>query len=109
MNWPQVIQDPILADLPYKIELNEWGNIEMSPADNRHNMLQSKILLKLKELVKDGDVFVRCSILTAKNVKVADVVWGSTAFLRKTDLKRRTTSLRKSAWKSSPPVIPQPK
>lgn len=83
MNWTQVIQDPILVDLPYKIELNEWGNIEMSPATNRHNMLQSKILLKLKELIKDGDVFVECSILTSKNVKVADVVWGSTAFFEK--------------------------
>lgn len=76
MNWAQVIQDPSLTDLPYKIELNEWGNIEMSPATNRHNMLQSKILLKLKELIAEGDVFVECSVLTAKNVKVADVVWG---------------------------------
>ncbi len=83
MNWAQVIQDPSLADLPYKIELNEWGNIEMSPATNRHNMLQSKILLKLKDLMAEGDAFVECSVLTAKNVKVADVVWGSTAFFEK--------------------------
>lgn len=83
MDWAQVIQDPSLTDLPYKIELNEWGNIEMSPATNRHNMLQSKILLKLKELMAEGDAFVECSVLTSKNVKVADVVWGSTAFFEK--------------------------
>jgi Uma2 family endonuclease len=83
MDWTHVINDPSLADLPYKIELNEWGNIEMSPATNRHNMLQSKILLKLKELIAEGDAFVECSVLTTKNVKVADVVWGSPAFFEK--------------------------
>lgn len=83
MDWSQVMEDPSLADLPYKIELNEWGNIVMSPASNLHGMLQSRILLKLRELMKDGEVFVECSVLTAKNVKVADVVWGSTAFFEK--------------------------
>ncbi|MDP2834377.1 MAG: hypothetical protein Q8Q28_13995 [Pseudomonadota bacterium] len=30
MQWSEVIADPALRDLPYKIELNKWGIIEMS-------------------------------------------------------------------------------
>ena len=31
MQWQDVLADKSLQDLPYKIELNEKGNIEMSP------------------------------------------------------------------------------
>jgi len=30
--WEQMQHDPSLQDLPYKIELNAWGKVEMSPA-----------------------------------------------------------------------------
>lgn len=80
MEWRQILQDKSLADLPYKIELNEWGKIEMSPASNRHGMLQSRIVVLLGERMAEGQVLVECSVLTSKNVKVADVAWGSTAF-----------------------------
>ncbi len=32
MKWQDVLLDKTLQDLPYKIELNEYGKIEMSPA-----------------------------------------------------------------------------
>ena len=32
MTWEEVCADPSLQDLSYKIELNKWENIEMSPA-----------------------------------------------------------------------------
>lgn len=83
MDWNQVVADPALADLPYKIELNEWGNIEMSPASNLHGLLQTNIAFLLREKLPGGKAFVECSILTSKNVKVADVVWGSDDFFRK--------------------------
>ena len=35
MQWQEVIAHPSLQDLPFKIELNEYGKIEMSPASNR--------------------------------------------------------------------------
>lgn len=31
MEWSKVCEDKILQNLPYKIELSEWGNIVMSP------------------------------------------------------------------------------
>jgi len=80
MEWREVINNPTLSDLPFKIELNEWGKIEMSPASNLHGMLQTAIAFNLKRLCNDGKAFVECSIQTAKNVKVADVVWASSSF-----------------------------
>jgi hypothetical protein len=31
MQWAEVVEDPNLKDLPYKIELNEYGQIIMTP------------------------------------------------------------------------------
>jgi Uma2 family endonuclease len=81
MDWTSVITDSTLSDLPFKIELNEWGKIEMSPAGNLHRMLQTEIAFILKTQLPSGKAFVECSIQTSKNVKVADVVWCSTDFL----------------------------
>lgn len=80
MKWREVIENPTLSDLPFKIELNEWGKIEMSPASNLHGMLQTAIAFHLKLLCDGGKAFVECSIQTTKNVKVADVVWASSSF-----------------------------
>ena len=83
MDWQHVLADPTLANLPYKIELNEWGNIEMTPASNRHSAFQASILILLRSLMTGGKSYAEISIDTAKNVKVADVVWASEAFLAK--------------------------
>ncbi len=81
MDWSTIIADPVLTELPFKIELNEWGKIEMSPASNLHGMLQTAIAFLLKEKLPSGKAFVECNIQTSKNVKVADVVWCSMEFL----------------------------
>ena len=83
MKWSEVIADRELQNLPYKIELNEWGNIVMSPASNRHSFLQMAIAMLLAEQKDDGHTFNECSIETSKGVKVADVIWGSMAFFQK--------------------------
>ncbi|HLC15211.1 MAG TPA: hypothetical protein VJL89_03170 [Thermodesulfovibrionia bacterium] len=61
MEWQEVINHPSLQDLPFKIELNEHGNIEMSPASNRHGRLQGKIFLLLEKLGKNGELYLECS------------------------------------------------
>jgi len=83
MDWASVITDSTLSGLPFKMELNEWGKIEMSPASNFHGMLQTEIAFILKNKLPLGKAFVECSIQTSKNVKVADVVWCSKDFLNK--------------------------
>ena len=80
MKWPEVCDDKVLQDLPYKIELNEWGQVVMSPASNRHGLVQTIIAFMLMQLKKGGSVLTECSIQTSKGTKVADVVWGSDEF-----------------------------
>jgi Uma2 family endonuclease len=83
MEWSQVINDKSLQNLPYKIELNKWGNIEMTPASNRHGNLQTKIAFHLMNFMKNGTVLTECSVKTSEGVKVADVAWASENFLKK--------------------------
>lgn len=77
MTWEEVCADPLLQDLPYKIELNQWGNIEMSPARNRHGEFQGRIAHLLQLHKPDGVTVSECAIETAENVKVPDVAWTS--------------------------------
>lgn len=81
MQWEDALADATLADLPYKIEMNEWGKLEMSPASNFHRALQAEILILLRSLSQTGKSYPEISIETAKNVKVADVIWASHEFL----------------------------
>ena len=84
MTWEEVCADPCLQDLPYKIELNKWGNIEMSPARNRHGEYQSRIAFLLQTQKPDGVCTTECGVQTAENVKVPDVVWVSLSHRRAT-------------------------
>lgn len=79
MRWQDVLADKSLRDLPYKIELNERGNIEMSPASVIHSLLQGKIAYILRHQLQ-GDVFTELAVQTEKGVKVPDVAWGSNEY-----------------------------
>jgi Uma2 family endonuclease len=80
LTWDDVLHHPALQDLPFKIELNERGQIVMSPASNKHSRLQGRIGYLLQHQL-DGEAFPECSIDTPKGTKVADVVWASQAFI----------------------------
>ena len=54
MNWQEICDDPQLRDLPYKIELNEWGKIVMSPASNFHGILQAALVRAMARAREDG-------------------------------------------------------
>jgi len=82
MQWQEVVNDQSLHDLPYKIELNEYGKIVMSPASNKHSIFQAHIEKQLWKNLS-GISFPECSIQTTKGVKVADVVWCSETFFNK--------------------------
>ena len=75
MNWQEVCADTALQDIPYKIELNRWGQIVMSPAKNKHSVYQGLIQSLIQSMVKEGLTYPECPIQTEDNVKVADVVW----------------------------------
>ncbi|AGA89445.1 hypothetical protein Thimo_0599 [Thioflavicoccus mobilis 8321] len=83
MNWQEICAHPALKDLPFKLETDRWGHIVMSPASNRHSLLQGEIQALLRRFADDGLAFPECSVATDAGVKVADVAWASTAFLRR--------------------------
>lgn len=81
MQWQDVLADKSLQDLPYKIELNEKGNIEMSPASLIHSLLQGEITWLLRNHLK-GHTFTELAIQTSKGVRVPDVAWCTSAFIQ---------------------------
>jgi Uma2 family endonuclease len=80
--WEEAQRDPTLRDLPYKIEVNAWGKLEMSPASNRHGRLQIELGYELKRQLPGGLVISECSILTRIGIRVPDIVWASPQFLQ---------------------------
>jgi Uma2 family endonuclease len=81
LRWADVVNDPALRDLPYKIELNIYGKIEMSPANTRHARLQGYLAGEFAQQLEDGAVLTECPILTDIGVRVPDVAWATNSFL----------------------------
>lgn len=81
MTWDEVINNPFLKDLPFKIETNKFGQILMSPASNKHGSIQFDVGKKIDRKKKNGMIIVECSISTSDGVKVADVAWASDDFI----------------------------
>jgi len=79
MKWEEVCENRQLQDLPFKIELNKWGQIVMSPVKIKHSFHQGRIQRLLESLLNNGEVMPECAINTTDGVKVADVVWCSEA------------------------------
>ena len=83
MDWASVIDNPLFKDLPFKIELNRFGQILMSPASNKHGRTQSRTVVALDRHKRGGEVITECSVQTSDGVKVADVAWASDVFIAK--------------------------
>jgi len=80
MNWAEICEDPVLRDLPHKIESDRWGHIVMSPPpDFWHGTYQTKIATLLERLLPDGIVVTECPVETSDGIKGIDVVWLSKA------------------------------
>ena len=81
LRWAQICNDHALRDLPYKIELNVFGNIEINAANNRHARLQGELARQLGNQLPGGGVLTECPIATRIGVRVPDVAWASDEFL----------------------------
>ncbi len=77
MNWQQVCEHPSLQNIPFKIELNERGQILMSPVKVIHSLLQGQVDYLLRQCLENGKSFPECAVKTRRGTKVADVVWAS--------------------------------
>lgn len=79
--WAQIVADPVLADLPYAIELDQWGDIRMTPtASPRHMEIGFSLALALRTKV-GGKAFQEGAIVTPQGVLTADVVWCSPQYV----------------------------
>lgn len=81
VKWNEVLENPFFKDAPFKVELNKFGQILMSPASNKHGMLQYDVARRIEVSTGNGRVIMECSILTSDGVKVADVAWASDDFM----------------------------
>ena len=80
--WSEVLRDPRLRSLPYKIETNARGQIVLSPHKKRHSDLQGEVLTLLVTTgtpSKSGRVRPEYPVETADGIKVPDVIWISAA------------------------------
>ncbi|MGI8467074.1 MAG: Uma2 family endonuclease [Pyrinomonadaceae bacterium] len=77
MNWAEVVAHPSLRDLPFKIELNEYGQVVMNPVKIKRSFYQSRISNMLEKMREDGITLVECAVWTRKGTKCADVAWAS--------------------------------
>ena len=81
--WQRMLHDPLLADIPGKLELNEKGTIELSPPSTRHGILQAFVAGELRRLRPDGTTITECAIETDIGVRVPDAAWASPDFMRR--------------------------
>jgi Uma2 family endonuclease len=79
--WQEMLHDPMLADVPGKIELNEKGTIELSPPNTRHSIWQAFVTVALQRSRPDGTTFTQCAVETDIGVRVPDVAWASPDFM----------------------------
>ena len=91
MNWKEVTENPNLQNLPFKIELNEWGQIVMNPVKLNHSVYQGRISRLMESFRDDGFTSPEFAIWTRKGTKVADVAWVSDELWK--ELKGKTEAL----------------
>lgn len=77
MRREEVCEHPSLRDLPFKLELNEHGEIVMNAAKVIHSLYQGEIEFLLRSLLKTGKTLPKCAVKTQRGTKVADVAWAS--------------------------------
>jgi len=81
MNWQEVCEHSDLQNLPFKIELNEYGQIIMSPVKIYHSVFQGEIEFILRTLLPKGKALPEFAIKTSKGTKAVDVAWVSLELL----------------------------
>jgi Uma2 family endonuclease len=80
VRYRELCDDPCLANVPGKIELDVWGRLLMTPAATYHGLVQGRLSVKLKNAL-GGEVITEAPIATALGLFIPDVAWTSAAFM----------------------------
>ena len=78
--WQDVLRDPLLRETPYRVELNRWGTIEMTPVKPHHSRV-AKRLADALEAALGGEAYTELAIALPTGLRVPDVAWCSQEFL----------------------------
>ena len=81
--WNEIVDDPALRDLPYKVETNARGQLILSPHSNQHSWLQLRVQELLFECKPEGRPPAEFAISTPEGVKTPDVAWVSSERVEK--------------------------
>lgn len=83
--WDEIVRDPALQNLPYKVETNAQGQLIVRPHQNVHSFLQARVRDLLQQHTSEGMVVPEFAIATREGVKVPDLIWTSPE--RKADME----------------------
>lgn len=81
VRYRDLCEDPCLANVPGKIELDVWGRMLMTPPSTYHGLLQGRLCQRLAVL--GGETFGEVAIATATGLFVTDVAWASAGFIER--------------------------
>jgi Uma2 family endonuclease len=81
MDWQRACDTPVFNNLPYKVELNRYGRVLMTPVKVKHSFYQGRIMQLLLALLPHGHAIPEFAIQTPDGTRSADVVWTSTVKL----------------------------
>jgi len=80
MRYRQLCDDPCLASVPGKIELDVWGRVLMTPPPSAYHGLAQSRLVKLLTVL-GGEVITEAPIVTALGLFLADLAWLSPTYV----------------------------
>ncbi len=75
--WQEIVNDPLLRELPYTVETNQRGQIVLSPHSLSHSNLQGLVLDLLRDHLEEGRGLPELPLCTSAGTKQVDVVWAS--------------------------------
>jgi Uma2 family endonuclease len=81
MTWREIVSNPSLRNLPFKVETIRFGQILLSPTTNRQGALRFRVANEIRRCKRSGDVTLNCSVNTSDGVKIVDAAWFSRTFM----------------------------
>ena len=81
VRYQKLCDDPCMANVPGKIEIDVWGRLLMTPPPaTYHGLLQGRLAHKLKAAL-GGEVFTEVAIATPTGLFLPDIAWASEHFM----------------------------